>query len=301
MNKIKSIKLYKYDYVLKDINSEEFELKGGIYNKTTYDEEGRTLSEIKYDTEGVIEQNYGYVYNEQGVKIADRSWDENGDLIDDMEYDIDADGRILFAYKNYLDGSRDTITYRYDSEGRLIEKEVKTDEDEIEFVETFAYDGDNIVLHESRDENNELAFRQETVYSDKADVLESKTWNAETDETSRVVNHYDDQGQLNSVESFSGKDDLLFKLSYERSGELIIGVREESPDRQVQTKIGYDDRENPVIQEEFNEKGELISHIERKFDDDNNVTESEAIIDTHGTGRNQHYLLKYEYEYYQEQ
>ncbi|RLD74857.1 MAG: hypothetical protein DRJ15_17820, partial [Bacteroidetes bacterium] len=88
MNKIKSISLYKYDYVLKDINSEEFELKGGIYNKTTYDPEGMTLSEIKYDTEGTVEQHYGYAYNEQGVKTADRSWDENGDLIDDMGYDI---------------------------------------------------------------------------------------------------------------------------------------------------------------------------------------------------------------------
>jgi len=301
MSKIKSISLYKFDYVLKDINSEEFELKGGIYNKTTYDTEGRTLSEIKYDDTGVVEQHYGYAYNEQGMKIADRSWGENGDLINDMEYDIDADGRTQFAYKNYLDGSKDTITYRYDDGGKLIAREVRSDDDELEMIESYVYEGDNEVLYESRNEENELVYRKETAYNEKGNVVEEKTWMAETDATTRVVNQYDDAGELQSVTSFTGDDDIIFKVNYERSGELIIGVKEESSERTVLTKIEYDEKGNPVVQEERNEEGELNSRIERKFDNEGNVIESEAIIDTHGAGRNQHYVLKYEYEFHEEE
>ncbi len=301
MSKIKSASLYKYDYVLKDINSEEFELKGGIYNKTTYDLEGRTLSEMKYEADGSVEQHYGYVYNEQGVKIADRSWDDNGDLIDDMEYDVDADGKVQFAYKNYLDGSKDTITYRYDADGNLVEKELRTNEDELEMLEIFTYDGNNEILYESRNEENEVVFRKETIYNEQGNVREEKTWMAENDTTSRVVNQYDDDGQLNGVSSIDGNGNVIFNVSYERDGELITGVKEESPERKVMTKIVYDENGNPVAQEERNEKGELMSRIERKFDDEGNVIESEAILDTHGQGRNQHYVLKYEYEFHEEE
>ena len=301
MSKIKSISLYKYDYILKDINSDEFELKGGIFSKATYDPEGRTLSEIKHDAEGGVEQNYGYVYNEQGVKIADRSWDENGDLIDDMEYDVDADGKIQFAYKNYLDGSKDTITYRYDDAGKLLEKEVRTDEDEVEMVEKFVYEGNYEVLHESRGEDGQVVYRKETGYNEKSHILEEKTWMAETDATTRVVNEYAEDGELSSVASFSDDGDLIFRVAYERDEKgHIVKVNEESPDRKITTLIEYDSQGNAIVQQELNEQGKINSRIERTFDADGNVTESEAIIDTHGAGRNQHYVLKYEYEFYEE-
>ncbi len=299
MNKIKTISLYKYDYVLKDINSEDFELKGGIYNKSTYDQDGRTLSEIKYDAQGEIEQNYGYAYNEQGAKIAERSWDENGDLIDDMEYDVDANGKTLFAYKNYLDGSKDTITYTYNDEGKLIEKAVRTDEDELELVDTFSYERNNLVLHETRNEDDEVVYREETIYDSKGQVLETSSWNIEGDSTTRVVNEYDDEGELLCVSSFSEDDSLLFKVSYVRKGDLITAVTEETPNRKVLTSIEYDEKGNAVAQEDRNEKGEINSRTERKFDENANVIESETIIDMHGQGRNQHYLLKYEYEFFE--
>lgn len=298
MSKIKSISLYKYDYVLKDIHSEEFELQGGIYNKTTYDPDGRTLSEIKYDAQGGIEQHYGYVYNEKGDKIADRSWDENGELIDDMEYDVDADGRVKFAYKNYLDGSQDTVTYLYDEEGRLTGKEVRSDEDELEMTESYTYDGDHVILHETKNQENEVVYRNEKAYDEDGNVLEEKTWMAETDQTNRVVNLYDDNGNLQSVISYNDTGDIISKVNYERKDDRIVGVREESAERTVLTHLEYDEHGNPVVQEEKNEQGELYSRIERKFDEDGNVTESEAIIDTHGMGRNQHYVLKYAYEFH---
>ena len=166
MSKIKTATLYKYDYVLKDINSEEFELKGGLYNKTTFDEEGRTLSEMKFEGSGGIEQHYEYDYNEKGVRTADRSFDENGELVDDMEYSVDHKGKTLFAYKKYLDGSKDTITYRYDEADNLIEKELRSDEDELEYVEKFKFEGNNEILHELWDEENELVYRKETTYNE---------------------------------------------------------------------------------------------------------------------------------------
>ena len=214
MSKIKTAILHKYDYVLKDMNSEEFELKGGVYNKTVYDEEGRTLSEIKYDETGGVEQHYEYEYDEQGVRTADRSFDESGDLIDDVEYKVDESGKTLFGYKKYLDGSKDTITYRYDEAGNLIERELKNDEDEIEFIDKYAYSGTNEILHESFDEDNEMVYRKESTYDEKGEVSEEKTWMLETDRTARVLNTYDDDGQLISVTSYGENDDIIFKVEY---------------------------------------------------------------------------------------
>ena len=181
----------------------------------------------------------------------------------------------------------------------MIEKEVRSDEDEVELVETFAYKGDLRVLHETRDENNELVYREETKYDDQGRVLESETWSAEMGVSSRVQNDYDDKGELIGASSFTENGDLIFKVEYEREGDLIVGVREQSPEKTVQTKIEYDEKGNPVLQEERDNNGELHSRIERRFDEYGNVIESEAIIDTHGQGRNQHYLLKYEYEFHE--
>ncbi|NQT78748.1 MAG: RHS repeat protein [Bacteroidetes bacterium] len=301
MTKIKSLSLHKFDYVLKDMSTDEFELKGGIYNKITYDPEGRTLSELKYNPDGSVEQHYGYVYNEQGIKIADRSWDENGDLIDDMEYDVDADGKTQFAYKNYLDGSKDTVKYRYDDAGKLIEKEVRSDEDEVEFLEKFSYEGDREIMHESWGEDGESISREETLWNEKGNILETKTWMAETQETERIVNEYDENAGLSSVASYDESGGIIFKVEYKRDDQgEIVEVREESPEKIAVTIFEYDEHGNAGVQEERNEHGEINSRIERKFDKEGNVTESEAILDRHGMGRNQHYVLKYEYEYFDE-
>ncbi len=299
MSKIKSISLYKYDYILKDINSDEFELKGGIYNKTSYDQEGRILSEIKYDASGGIEQHYEYEYNEKGNKTADRSYDENGELIDNMEYEIDENGKRLFAYKIYLDGSKDTITYRYDAEERLVSKEVKDDEDELERTEVFAYEGTNEVLHESRDEENRLVYRKETRYTEKAEVLEEKTWSEETDSTSRLLNEYNNDGQLTSVTSFAESGDIVFKVSYEHDEkQQIVKVIEKSIEGENHTIIEYDEHGNAIVQEDRNADGILNTRIERVYDENGNIIESEAIVDQHGKARNQHYVLKYEYAFF---
>lgn len=299
MRKIKSITLHKHDYKLKDINSEEFELKGGVYNKTTYDEGGRTLSELKFLSDGSIEQHYEYTYNEQGVKTSEKAFDEYGDLMDDMEYSVDTNGKILFAYKNYLDGSRDTITYRYDEKGNLIEKELRSEDDEVEYLDKYTYDGEHEIHHESWDEDNELVFRKESIYDEKGNVVEDKTWESESNDTIRVVNEFDDAGQMCGVSSFSGDGKLLFRVDYERNEQgHITFVKEVSPGREVSTEFEYDEQGNALVQIEANGDGEINSRIERSFDEDGNVIDSEAILDHHGMGMNQHYVLKYEYEFY---
>ena len=70
------------------------------------------------------------------------------------------------------------------------------------------------------------------------------------------------------------------------------------PEKIAVTIFEYDEHGNAVVQEERNEHAEINSRIVREFDKEGNVTESEAIFDHHGMARNQHYVLKYEYEYF---
>ena len=121
----------------------------------------------------------------------------------------------------------------------------------------------------------------------------------ETDRTARLVNTYDSQGELISVTSYNEDDEVMFSVDYKRGTDgKIISVKEESPEGIVNTSIVYDDKGNAIAQEDKNEKGEVNSHIERKYDEEGNVLETEAILDRHGAGMNQHYILKYEYEFF---
>jgi hypothetical protein len=98
---------------------------------------------------------------------------------------------------------------------------------------------------------------------------------------------------------YSKKDELVAKTiySYNESGK-IISVVEQTPYGKNVTSIGYDDNENAVEQVEKNEEGVINNSAKRTFNDNHDVVESEVFINMQGRAVNQHYILRYEYEYF---
>ena len=62
----------------------------------------------------------------------------------------------------------------------------------------------------------------------------------------------------------------------------------------------YDEKGNTLKQEEFNDDDTLVSSLERTFDEEGNLIESLAYIQSPEDDTRQMYATKYEYEYYEE-
>ncbi|MBN3035568.1 MAG: hypothetical protein JW861_08270, partial [Bacteroidales bacterium] len=63
---------------------------------------------------------------------------------------------------------------------------------------------------------------------------------------------------------------------------------------------GYDENGNGVLQEEKNPEGEVVQRVERTYDDDGNVTESDVFIHLRERGYSRKYRLVYTYTFWPE-
>jgi hypothetical protein len=128
-------------------------------------------------------------------------------------------------------------------------------------------------------------------------LTEHTKWTIE-DEDSKYINIFDSNGNLAKALKYSSKDKLLSKVEYEYEDNILKAFVEESKFGKDTTRFEYDASDNPVKQTETNKAGEMNNQATRKYNKNNDVTETEVYINLHGRGPDQHYLLKYDYEYF---
>ena len=294
--KIKSVNLYKNDLFPTQPDPGKTGANGYKYSTTEYDRNGNVVLELKFNPDHELEDKYENKYNDDGFLIEEKHYLSYREIAEHKTYELDKDGKIQKAFKHYSDGSKDTINYTYDSNGNLVEKITIDSYDEVEAKDVFEYDGGNLVKKESY-EYDELIAKNTFVYDPDGNLVEETSWTE--DDSTRRKNIYDENGNLEKVLFYNKKDELVAKTiyTYNEKGR-ITGVEEETPYGKNSTVITYDANGNAVEQIEKNEQGEINNSAKRKFNDNNDVIETEVFIDMHGKGVNQQYVLMYEYEYF---
>ena len=266
------------------------------YSTTEYDENGNVVLELKFNPDHELEDKYVYKYNGKGILIEERHYLSYKEVAEHKTYELDAKGKIQKAYKHYNDGSKDTINYTYDTDGNLIEKITIDSYDEVEAKAIFEYEHQKLVKQESF-EYDDLIAKNTFVYDPDGNLTEESSWTE--DDNTRRSHSYDINGNLEKVLFYDKKDELVAKTTYSYNEESkIVGVKEETPYGNSSTVITYDEKGNATEQIEKNEQGEINNSAIRKFNDNNDVVETEVFIEMHGKGVNQQYTLKYEYGYY---
>lgn len=294
--KVKSINLFKKDFFPSSASPEKSRSTEYKYSSTEYDNNGHVLLELKFNSDQKLEDKFVNKYNDNGILIEEKHYLSYKDLAEHKTYELDKNGKILKAFKHYSDGSKDTIQYNYNANGDLVERVTIDSYDEVEAKDIFEYEGKNLIKKETH-EYDELTSKETFEYDPDGNVVEESSWTEE--ESNRRSNVYNEKGKIEKVLFYNKKDELVAKTNYTYDDkDRIVGVTEETPYGNSSTVIKYDDKGNAIEQIEKNEQGEINNSAIRKFNDNNDVVETEVFIEMHGRGVNQQYILKYEYEYF---
>lgn len=294
--KIKSIILMKYDYVIEDVVAEEIEIKGAKYSYTEFDEQGNLLLEVKYNKNGGVEEKYENRFNELGQLVEEIIYLSDDEIAQHKTFEYNDQGSIAKAHKHYQDESKDTVTYSYEN-GKLVGKITTDSDDEVEAKAEFIYDGDNLTSRKVY-EYDELVLDETFDYDESGNLIEQTKWTTD-DQDSKYYNKFNEKGNLIKTLTSNIKDELLAKSEYFYNDEgLLEKIYEESIHGKNTTLLEYDEHKNSIRQVEINQHDDFNNEALRKYNENNDVIESEVMVNYHGMGINQHYILKYEYEYF---
>jgi YD repeat-containing protein len=112
---------------------------------------------------------------------------------------------------------------------------------------------------------------------------------------------YDDQGRLvRRVTTSEDEEEETEEIEYPDpadDGDDQGDAPEESGEG---LRIIRNEKGQVILEEEHNEEGELLTRVERTYADDGRLLEVEAFIDGQGRAMSRHYLLKYDYMFYEE-
>ena len=295
--KIKSTKINKFDFSGEDQFPEQLKGDGIRYSKTEFDENGNTLLETKYDDEGSFKSKETKQFNDEGYLIEEKNYLSEREVADHKTYELGKKGKVIKAFKHYQDDSKDTINYEYDKDGNLIAKITIDSYDEEESRETAQYENGKVVKKEFI-EYDELMKWESFELDKEGKILVHKLWHQDEQEVT-FKNDFDEKGNLVKTLVYNGKKELTEKTVYSYNAEKQMqSIEEETPYGSTSTKITRDKNGNAVEQTEFNAHGEINISVQRKFNENNDVTETRVFINMHGRDVDQRYVLKYEYEYF---
>jgi len=163
----------------------------------------------------------------------------------------------------------------------------------------FEYSNRKLIKEQVFDGDKNLKSEKSFTLDKSGNIMELKTWDDEYDRKIKRVNTYNENDKRISTMTYSENGDLLARetIKYDTKGQAVE-VIEENPSETNTLYLVYDENGNVINQEEYNATNELNHKVNRKFDEHNEIIESDVYIDRHGESMNQHYIIRMEYAYF---
>jgi hypothetical protein len=210
--KLKSISVTKFDYLIRNGFDEEVDEQGYPNHYTLFNEEGRLLKEIRYNSIGEFEEMFEYTYDDRGF-LAEESYSPVEDEVAEKKVFIrNEGGEILRVLKHYQDGSVDTITYEYQEQGKPSRLVTTNDDGEVDQVETLQWENDELVGHVVVDGEGELVSEADfsqvpstpsrVTHNDQGQVIMEEEIGEDGEVYMTVNRSYDEAGRAGQVDVF---------------------------------------------------------------------------------------------------
>ena len=174
--------------------------------------------------------------------------------------------------------------YGYDDKGNLVRESYYLEENEVAEVKTFAFDDAGRVIralkHYQDGSVDTIAF-----YYDEENQLIKRTTTT-------------DEGEVELVEIYEWEGGVLKSYrAYDESGGLI--PEQEETIKPGQTRVTRNEKGQILTEEELDADGEVYMTVNRSYDEDGLANEVDVVIDGQGRTISRHYILKYEYTFFE--
>lgn len=294
--KIKSNTLYRINTVLKGLSNNETETRKHKHSYSEYTEGGQLTLDIRYNEDGEVDEKYINKYDSKGRLLEETTYLGEHDVAEHKTYERNENGLIICSYKHYQDGEKDTIHYNRDAAGNLTEKITIDSYKEEEARELIDYKDDKATQRKVY-EYDELMLEESYNYDPDGNMTSHSKWSIEYEDL-RFLNEFDSNGNIIKALRHNLKGDLVSKISYTYEKDKLVHIREENQQTETTTTLTYDEKDNPIEQVEVNKKGDTNNRALRTYNENGDVIESEVFINHQGKSANQHYVIQYEYTYY---
>ncbi len=195
-----------------------------------FDENGNMLEE-KYDGSGIDVQKCVYEFDTNGNITSAKCFTTDGELNSKVENEVDKKGRLVKRVVSQDNGDKNTVTYKYDAKGNIIEE--SSEYDGYTEIITYEYDGKNNLVKSTSDSANGYGSRYEDTYE------------------------YSSDGKL--IKSIYTQKDgytCTFEYKYDNNGYLIEEKRVDS-DEIVQICSYLNDKNGNPVERTYQYDGEL--------------------------------------------
>jgi YD repeat-containing protein len=291
---MKYIKSFRANNI-SELDETEIREKEYIHQYTEFDEAGHPTEAITYNPDGSVEHKYQYKYNSEG-KIVDEILIESDDEITEhrsMEYNDE--GQLVKEYIHYLDGTADSLIYTYDKEGRLLSRRSIDSDGETGNYLVNVYEGNHVISESEYDITGEIITQRKIIYDEAGNITEEVFRTPEANYN--ILYSYDEKGIASVRRRYNEEKNLMERntFTYDFEGRLSESMDETSSGIEI-TYTGYDSAGNIILQEEKSEDGELLSSIERTYDETNRPLSTSVFEQKPGQQIPLHYRIRIEYE-----
>jgi len=296
---LKELVVYKKEILLKSSVDDHLEEIEYVFQRTLFNSQAKVVSEIHYDAEGKIVQEYEFQYNDQNLLVEEIMKDDDGFVAEHKTFEYDEKGNIAREFRHYTDGSFDTIQYQYNDQGLLKFKETIDPDDERESTEAYEYENGLLSHYLMHDADGDIVSEKNWIFDEKGNVIEYREYDGMEGGTTRKTTEYYPSGSKKEILTYNQDEQLIEKvLMTENEKGQLIEVLEENVTRKNTTRFSYDNEGNIVAQEEFDRDGNLVSRVQRTFDEQKKLLTSDVFIDGIGRGLSRNYSLRQEYSYF---
>lgn len=300
--KIKSLSVYRKNLVLKSSADEEPAEEEFLVSESQYEPAfGKLLKETQFGEDGQVEQVMAYTYDEKGFLTGEELLDADGSVLEKRSFEPDDQGRIATEFIHYADGSADSIAYAWDEKGRVIKKERYDDAGELESAEYFEYEGDLLIRERSEDAQGELLSQTQNTWDENGLLTEVVSENHEEDLWYRKVYRYDESGHRQATTTYNQEGDPVERILFENDEQgRPLEIVDENRRQKNTLRMEYNERGDIIFQDEHDVNGELISSIERSYDQTGRLLESHIVVRNLQRGISRSYGLRNEYSFFEE-
>ncbi|MCK9613838.1 MAG: hypothetical protein M0R16_13250 [Bacteroidales bacterium] len=277
--RIKKITSETIIYAMEDPSSPEttewFEKETHLSSEKEYDENNNLVKSISYNHSGDINEHILYKFDEKNNCIEEICFFDENEIAEHHYFVFDDKNLCANEKIVYAESGESHVTFKYDERGNLLERRVMNPEGETEEMEVFEYDGDKLISEKLFGEDNVLEHENKYSYHENGDVVLYEHITSEERSSYTTEYFYNQKGEREKILIYDAQGRLREKLIYTRDDKgNILEVTEEDVTSVKTTKMSYDEKNNPVKQEDYNKEGILILSIERTFNDDGVLTET---------------------------
>ncbi len=209
----------------------EYNLKGKVksFTEISYEAIDRfgkiELGDKRVDFEFILHNNAEYLFDNNGNKIEESLYFDDGSLRYKVIYKYDNNGNKIEENLYFDDGNLDTkLINLYDNKGNMIEANVYTPYGSLEDKYTFKYDEmRNRIEEKQYCSDDRLRIKRTYKYDNKGNMIEEKWQDFDSFKTKKYVYKYDNKGNIIEKYRYASDGSLDRKSSYkyDNNGNMI--------------------------------------------------------------------------------